>query len=148
MKKQGLNGFKKETPAPTPTPQPEPQPTPTPTPKPEPTPKKTIDELAREVIAGKWGNGADRVKRLTAAGYDYDAVQKRVNEILAAEKAKKNEIKKGDKVKVLKAITYTGGTFKTWYSKYDVIEVSGDRVVIGIGRTVTAAVNKKNLQKV
>lgn len=46
------------------------------------TPKKTVDELAREVIAGKWGNGSDRKKRLTDAGYDYSAVQKRVNELL------------------------------------------------------------------
>ena len=46
------------------------------------TSKKSIDEIAREVIAGKWGNGTDRKNRLTAAGYDYDAVQKRVNEIL------------------------------------------------------------------
>ena len=44
--------------------------------------KKTVDELAREVIAGKWGNGATRKQRLTAAGYDYSAVQKRVNELL------------------------------------------------------------------
>lgn len=43
---------------------------------------KTVDELAREVIAGKWGNGTDRKNRLTAAGYDYSAVQKRVNELL------------------------------------------------------------------
>lgn len=43
---------------------------------------KTIDEIAREVIKGKWGNGADRKKRLTAAGYNYNAVQKRVNELL------------------------------------------------------------------
>lgn len=45
-------------------------------------PKKTVDELAREVIKGKWGNGTDRKNRLTAAGYDYSAVQKRVNELL------------------------------------------------------------------
>lgn len=41
-----------------------------------------MEELAHEVIAGKWGNGSDRKKRLTDAGYDYSAVQKRVNEIL------------------------------------------------------------------
>ena len=45
-------------------------------------PGKTVDELAREVIRGLWGNGADRRNRLTAAGYSYDAVQARVNEIL------------------------------------------------------------------
>lgn len=43
---------------------------------------KTVDELAQEVIAGKWGNGADRKNRLTNAGYNYSEVQRRVNEIL------------------------------------------------------------------
>jgi hypothetical protein len=41
-----------------------------------------VDELAREVIAGKWGNGSERKRRLTQAGHDYDAVQARVNAIL------------------------------------------------------------------
>lgn len=43
------------------------------------TPKKTVSQLATEVIQGKWGNGADRVKRLKAAGYDANAVQAEVN---------------------------------------------------------------------
>lgn len=51
--------------------------------------KKTIDELAHEVIDGKWGSGAERKRRLTEAGYDYDAVQKRVNEILNPPSPKK-----------------------------------------------------------
>lgn len=56
--------------------------------KPQPAlSKKSVDELAREVIAGKWGNGSDRRIRLTQAGYDYDAVQKRVNEILTGASA-------------------------------------------------------------
>lgn len=42
---------------------------------------KSIDEIAIEVIRGKWGNGADRKSRLAAAGYDYAAVQARVNEL-------------------------------------------------------------------
>lgn len=46
------------------------------------TSSKTIDELANEVIQGRWGNGQDRKNRLTAAGYDYNAVQQRVNELL------------------------------------------------------------------
>ena len=45
-------------------------------------PKKSIDEVAREVINGKWGNGADRKKRLEEAGYNYSEVQARVNELL------------------------------------------------------------------
>ncbi len=43
---------------------------------------KSIDELAREVIKGLWGNGSDRKKRLSDAGYDYTAVQTRVNQLL------------------------------------------------------------------
>lgn len=43
---------------------------------------KTVDELAREVIAGKWGNSAERKQRLTAAGDDYSVVQKRVYELM------------------------------------------------------------------
>lgn len=43
--------------------------------------KKSVDEIAREVLLGKWGNGQERKDRLTKAGYDYSAVQKRVNEI-------------------------------------------------------------------
>lgn len=48
----------------------------------EEEPKKTVDELAKEVLAGKWGNGADRKARLTAAGYNYSEVQSVVNAIL------------------------------------------------------------------
>lgn len=45
---------------------------------------KSVDEVAKEVIAGKWGNGQDRFNKLNAAGYDSNAVQNRVNEILSA----------------------------------------------------------------
>ena len=44
--------------------------------------RKSIDEVATEVIRGKWGDGADRKARLTQAGYDYSAVQARVNQLL------------------------------------------------------------------
>lgn len=47
------------------------------------TQAKSVDQIAREVIQGKWGNGADRQKALTNAGYDYNAVQARVNQLLS-----------------------------------------------------------------
>ena len=50
--------------------------------------KKTVDEMAAEVLDGKWGNGGEREQRLTAAGYDYEAVQDRVNAIVAEKQAK------------------------------------------------------------
>lgn len=53
-------------------------------------PKKTVAQLAEEVIQGKWGNNPDRKKRLTEAGYDYAAVQKEVNARLVKPEAKKS----------------------------------------------------------
>lgn len=44
--------------------------------------KKPVADIAKEVIKGLWGNGADRKKKLTEAGYDYSAVQKEVNKLL------------------------------------------------------------------
>ena len=38
--------------------------------------------IAKEVINGKWGNGADRKKKLEKAGYNYKKVQKEVNKLL------------------------------------------------------------------
>lgn len=48
--------------------------------------KKSIAEIAKEVIDGKWGNGDERKKRLKAAGYNAEEVQKKVNEILYGKK--------------------------------------------------------------
>ena len=55
-------------------------------PAPAPKPSKSVDDLAREVIRGDWGNGQERKNRLTAAGYDYSTVQARVNEMLSGNK--------------------------------------------------------------
>jgi len=44
--------------------------------------KKSVDELAKEVLEGKWGTGSERKRKLTQAGYDYDAVQAKVNQLL------------------------------------------------------------------
>ncbi len=44
--------------------------------------KKSIDEIAREVINGRWGNGESRRQALVQAGYDYGTVQAKVNQIL------------------------------------------------------------------
>ena len=43
--------------------------------------KKSTDQVAREVIQGLWGNGADRTNRLKAAGYDPSVIQNRVNQL-------------------------------------------------------------------
>lgn len=64
--------------------------------KPTKEPGKSIDVVAREVISGRWGNGEERKKALIDAGYDFEAVQKKVNSILNTPTAKPvvNEKKK------------------------------------------------------
>ena len=52
---------------------------------------KSIDQLAQEVINNQWGVGEDRKNRLTQAGYDYNAVQNKVNEILGSSNKKSND---------------------------------------------------------
>lgn len=47
---------------------------------------KSVEELANEVLAGKWGNGEERKNKLTSAGYSYDDVQRKVNDILNSRK--------------------------------------------------------------
>lgn len=71
----GFNGYSKSTP--TPAPQPAPAPTPI---------KKSDDEIANEVIQGKWSNGDDRKNRLAAAGYNYSTIQGLVNQKLGGAK--------------------------------------------------------------
>lgn len=75
-----------------------PAPAPTPAPK-----KKTVGEIADEVIAGKWGNGETRKKKLTEAGYSYTEIQVEVNKRLtgktsssSAKKKTTYTVKKGD----------------------------------------------------
>lgn len=51
---------------------------------------KSVDEIAKEVIAGKWGNGDTRKQKLTEAGYNFSEVQKRVNEMLGYSSSSSN----------------------------------------------------------
>ena len=77
---------------------------------------KSIDEVAKEVIAGKWGNGTDRKQRLTEAGYDFSEVQKRVNEMLGYNSSSKTTytVKKGDNLTSIAKKYYT-----TWQKIYE-----------------------------
>jgi murein DD-endopeptidase MepM/ murein hydrolase activator NlpD len=56
--------------------------------EPSEAPTKSVHQVAQEVLEGKWGNGADRRKRLEAASYSYTAVQAEVNNILYGKKKK------------------------------------------------------------
>ena len=112
------------------------------------TAKKTVTEIAKEVIDGKWSVGSDRKAKLKAAGYDYDEVQKEVNKILNSSTNNTKTVKVGSKVKVKKgAKTYTGGSLQSWVydTTFSVLSLNKDRIVIGLNGKTTAAVNAKDL---
>ena len=67
IKSGKMNGFGSSSVAPVPTPS-----------------KKSNEEIANEVLAGQWGNGEDRKNKLTAAGYNYNAIQAIVNQKIGA----------------------------------------------------------------
>ena len=121
-------------------------------PTPTPTPSKTVDELAKEVINGKWGNGDDRKKRLTNAGYDYNAVQKRVNEILKGSTPSTPTFKVGDKVVPTRLVNYSGTKLIQYDKSYVITKITGDRIVLAAnrnGKLITwAAMNIKDIKKV
>ena len=59
------------------------------------------------------------------------------------------DIKVGDKVRVLLNVDYdTDRAFNLYYDEYDVIQVNGDRAVIGIGNTVTSAIDVHNIERI
>ena len=115
------------------------------------TGKKSTDTIAKEVIAGEWGNGDARKKKLEAAGYDYDTIQKRVNEMLGVKTSssgssgEKKTLKVGMKAKPKKAVSYDGVKLISSVTKkyYKVIEIKGSRVVLGDG--LNTAFNISNL---
>ena len=86
-------------------------------PKPTPT-KKTNEQLAEEVLEGKWDNGEARKKKLTEAGYDYQAVQDIVNKKLGINKEPAVEyytVVKGDNLtKIAKKYGTTVNQLVSW----------------------------------
>ena len=99
------------------------------------TPAKSVDEVAQEVIAGKWGNGSDRKDRLTAAGYDYSQVQARVNELLggSSDSSTSNSIAVGDTVRITCNTYSTGQSVPSWVKNttHKVSQIKGDKALLG-----------------
>lgn len=96
-----------------------------------PVTKKTVEDLAKEVLLGIWGNSPARSTALTQAGYDASAVQTRVNELLKGKTSGAGSISAGGKimpkrVQVLKTASrfYTGEVLDAWVkgTTFDVME--------------------------
>lgn len=125
MKSAGLNGFTKSGAT-----------------KPVTPSKKPIQQIAQEVIAGRWGNGTERQRKLTFAGYNYTEVQKIVNNLLGVT----NGIKVGDRVKITGTYYATGEKIPFWVKlkTHTVDYISGDRARL---REIWSWVNIKDLKK-
>lgn len=141
---QGKNGYKKQEVKPTPAPAPE-------TPK-----KKTNEEVADAVIRGEYGNNPQRKAKIIAEGYDYEAIQKIVDEKMSGKKpaaskpaTSTNTIGEGSKVRVRNGATDTNGTKLApfvYNTVYTVLGFNSSNVaLIGIDGKLTAAVNIKDL---
>lgn len=126
MKNAGLNGFSKSGTAST-----------------APT-RKSTEQLVSEVIAGKWGNGAERQKKLTSAGYNYVEVQRAVNRKLGVKAP--TPIKIGDRVKIIGSRYATGQKIPFWVKlkSYTIDNISGDRARI---KEIWSWVYLKDLKK-
>lgn len=62
---------------------------------------RPVSEVARQVIGGEWGNGTERVQRLTAAGYDYKSIQAEVNRQLSTPPVRTHTVRQGDTLSAL-----------------------------------------------
>ena len=104
----------------------------------------SVDTLVKEVKAGQYGDGETRK---TILGSRYNDVQKKINE---SSKKSVPDLTRWDKIKFTGTKSYSGIKLADWVHNdiFNVIEVSGDRVVIGKGTAVTAAVNIRDCKKV
>ena len=111
---------------------------------------KSVDEIARAIIqgTGEWYKcyGAARKAKVEKHGFNYATVQSRVNQLLGQSKSNATPIKVGSKVTVTNPISYNGQKFTLWYKTYTVMELKGDRAVIGVNGVVTTAIHVKNLR--
>lgn len=123
-------------------------------PAPQPTtPQKTNEQIADEVIAGKWGNDPERTQRLKAAGYNRDAIQAIVDAKLKPAKRpapapKANEIKVSSTVVPTRLVDYNGTPVRQYDPSYTVIQLTGNRAVLSARGSIWAAMRTQDLKLV
>lgn len=107
--------------------------------------KKSVNEIAQEVIAGKWGNGANRKARLLAAGYPASEIQARVNQLLETPSIIKVDAKV--KLKPNALIYGTAQKFSNWVydTQLTLYQLKGDRAVIAYNGKIVGAVKINHL---
>ena len=120
-------------------------------PAPKPSQKKSIDEVAKDVIAGKYGNYPERKTKLEAEGYNYREVQNKVNELLSGNKPSEG-FKVGDYVVPTKLFDYKGTHLIQYDDKYQIIQKDSRGNVLGAvrgtQRPIWAVLPDENIKKV
>lgn len=92
---------------------------------------KSVSEIAQEVIEGKWGNGEERKNKLISAGYNYNDVQSKVNELLGSNTSNVTyTVKSGD---TLSAIASKYGTSYQKLAEYNNISNPN---IISVGQVI------------
>lgn len=121
-------------------------------PQPQPTtPQKSNEQIADEVIAGKWGNDPERTQRLKAAGYNRDAIQAIVDAKLKPAKKpapapSKSDIGVGSEVVPTRLVDYNGTPVRQYDPSYTVIQLTGNRAVLSARGSVWAAMRVTDLR--
>lgn len=115
--------------------------------------KKSIEEIAKDVIAGKYGNYPERKTKLEAEGYNYSEVQKKVNELVNGNTPKPSDgFKVGDYVVPTKLVDYKGTRLIQYDEKYQIIQKDSRGNVLGAvrgtQRPIWAVLPDENIKKV
>lgn len=101
---------------------------------------KSVAKVAKEVLNGKWGNGGERKRRLTEAGYDYDKVQAKVNELVGGSNTKSVDTlavevingKWGDGNQRRNALTNAGYNYDDVQGRVNAYVDTADQVIQGL----------------
>lgn len=104
-------------------------------------------KIMNEPNFGGYGTGEFRFEKLRNEGYNPQDVQNEINKLSGVTSKPILTISKGNKVRMNGSKDYNGNSLSSWVkgSIFDVIQVDGERIVIGKGNIVTAAVKKNDL---
>lgn len=100
------------------------------------TGKKSVLEVAQEAIAGKWGNGDDRKQKITAAGYDYSAVQAKINSLMKGQSGGNGTAATYYTVKKDDTLSSIAKRYGTTYQQLAKLNSITDPNVINIGQKI------------
>lgn len=103
--------------------------------------KKSTEEIAKDVLAGKWGTGVDRIQRLKEAGYNYNEVQGEVNRMLF----RYSNVPKREGSKIKNVIFNDTATIVFWSDGTKTVVKCGENDIYDPEKGLAMAVAKKYL---